>query len=187
MANILCVNKSGVSIPVYSDPQKTAVVGAIYNREAFVYNEGWGGDLYLFAIYFLNASNQWATGFLVDPPVNGVMDCYDYPNQSVSGPNSSCKPFVMRSTKTIYMANLNNDGSFAPYVTVSAGQYVASYNSTNGDNFPYLKEIHYYRTASGTWIPTNYTQNGVSYNYGYIDTGIRSGSGYSNIALYGSW
>ena len=51
MSNYLCINKSGLKIPVYSDTKKTKQIGTIYEREAFGFDCNWGGD-YITAILF---------------------------------------------------------------------------------------------------------------------------------------
>jgi len=56
MSNMLCVNKAGRSVPVYkcysySDEK----IGTIYNREAFVYLQGVGGDGVFDTILFMGS------------------------------------------------------------------------------------------------------------------------------------
>lgn len=44
MSNMLLINKSGKTMPVYSTDGGNTVIGHIYDREAYVYDSDAGGD-----------------------------------------------------------------------------------------------------------------------------------------------
>lgn len=67
MSNYFCVNKSGKSVPVYSNPEKSSKIGTIYNRETFGYNRNWGGDNYFCFIIFRKSNGTLSSGFIIDP------------------------------------------------------------------------------------------------------------------------
>lgn len=177
MSNSFMVNKSGSSIPIYSDTSKSKQIGTLYNREAFGYNRNWGGDDYFCNIVFRNAAGNVVGGFLVDPP-NGVMtQCTDYSYGTATINGTKYKTFIMRSSQTVYTA------SGSVWGTVSANRRVACITALSGDSHPHWKAINYVENASGQWVKVT----GGGTNYGFVDAGLSVASGYSSIPFYGSW
>lgn len=175
--NWFCINKSGSNYPIYNYDvvtQKFTRVGTLYNREAFIFL---GGDNFDFIKYL--ASDGTLKTACIDPvkyPVP-LSFCTDYPYSTETINGTSYKIFKMRKTKNIYKA----DGSY--WGQVAAGMYVATNSNAVGDSHSDWKLIDYVKSTSGEWVPVT----GAGYNYGFVDTGIGSSSGYGSIAFYGSW
>ena len=83
----------------------------------------------------------------------------------------------MRRAMSLY--NING----AVIGSVGANKLVACLTGLGGATMPYLKAINYYQNSAGAWIPIRHGD----YNYGFVDTGMRTSSSRSGIALYGSW
>lgn len=177
MANSFCINKSGKSIPVYSDINKTRVIGSIYDREAFGFNANWGGDYYYFNIVFLNSNGSLASGFLIDPPKNSVVSCTKYPYGSATINKVKYKTFKMRKLRNVYKADGTKWGA------VAANCRVACSSDVSGTSHPDWKCIEYVESSKGGWVKV--TGNGS--NYGFVDTGLSVASGHNSIPMYGSW
>lgn len=93
MSNYFCINKSGKKIPVYSDADKKSQIGTIYNREAFGYDNNWGGDGYFCNIVFRKANGSISGGFIIDPPNNAMLECTDTHMVKPELMEPSIKPF----------------------------------------------------------------------------------------------
>ena len=83
MSNAFCVNKTGITIPVYSDRNGSTQIGTISNREAFGYNANWGGDGAINLIRFKSAAGPVRDGFIINPPNGAMTECTDYPYGTV--------------------------------------------------------------------------------------------------------
>lgn len=177
MSNCFCVNKSGVSMPVYSATDGQTRIGTIYNREAFGYNRNWGGDDYFCNIVFRNSSGNLQRGFLINPPSGGLSYCTSYPYGTVNINGTTYTKFYMRRTQNIYSP------SAAFWGNVSVGKCVACLDSVSGDSHPEWKKIYYVQNSSGNWVRVS----GTGYTYGFLDTGLSTGSLYSEIPMYGNW
>lgn len=177
MSNYFAVNKSGKSLPVYSDTKKTKKVGTIGNREAFGYDRNWGGDGVFCRIRFKNSESKLTTGFLIDPPVNALVGCTDYPYGTKAISGTKYKTFLMRKSQPVYYKNGTRWG------TVAANCRVACQTALSGDSHPEWKAINYVESTSGTWVRVD--KDGAK--YGYVNTGLTSGSGYRAIPFYGNW
>ena len=105
MSNYFCINKSDKKIPVYSDAEKTSQIGTIYNREAFGYDNNWGGDGYFCNIVFRKANGSISGGFIIDPPNNAMLECTDYTYGKARINGTEYKTFLMRKTSTVYKVN----------------------------------------------------------------------------------
>ena len=175
MANRLFINKSGQTLTVRTTTSDTsAIVGYIYDREAYVYDSDAGGDGAFNHVKFLDASGNFKWGYLNFPPDGWSTSCISWPykyNVLISGTKYST--FTLRKACDVYYPS----GKY--WKTIPAGRQVATNNDTMGQNYPYLKSIDYYQGDSG-W-------ERVCGNYGFVDTGIRSGSRYNKIAFYGGW
>ena len=137
-----------------------------------------GGDG--FFISFLSSSGGLALGALVNPPNSALTECTAYPYEpavSIDNDSYPYKTFIIRNGARVYTAGGSNWGS------VAAGRRVACKTAMAGDTKFYLKGINYVEKSDGTWVKV--TGDGVS--YGFVDTGLRSGSAYSKINMYGSW
>lgn len=174
-----CINKSGSNYPIYDynvTTQKFTRVGTLYNREAFVFL---GGDNFDY-IKFLASDGTLKTA-CIDPvkyPVPYAF-CTDYPySREVINGTEYCI-FKMRQSKNIYDAAGNYWGK------VAAGMYVATNSDAVGgsENNKHLKLINYVKSTSGQWVAVT----GAGMNHGFVDSGLKSASGYSSIAFYGSW
>lgn len=178
MSNYFCINKSGVSIPVYSDTQKTSIIGSILNREAYGYDHNWGGDDYFYRIKFRKSNGALSYGFIIDPPGNSVTECTQYPYNKESIDGTQYHTFIMRNSRTVYTAYGSSWG------TVAANRRVACLSALAGDDNPDWKGINYVENTKGVWVPVITDEN---HKYGYVDTGLSIASGYSAIPFYGSW
>lgn len=94
-------------------------------------------------------------------------------------------PIGTRTYKTYYMRRAMSLYNINGAVIGSAGanKLVACLTGLGGATMPYLKAINYYQNSAGAWIPITYG----NYDYGFVDTGMRTSSSRSGIALYGSW
>lgn len=178
MSNYFCINKSGKKIPVYSDADKKSQIGTIYNREAFGYDNNWGGDGYFCNIVFRKANGSISGGYIIDPPNNAMLECTDYPYGKARINGTEYKTFLMRKTSTVYKVNGSKWG------TVAANRRVACKTVLSGDSHPEWKAINYVENTNGLWIPVNSSDK---LKYGFVDTGLSVASGYSSIPMYGSW
>lgn len=176
--NYFCINKSGQTIPVYSDTQKTSQIGSIYNREAFGYDNNWGGDGYFCHIIFRQANGSLAYGFIIDPPSNAMADCTEYPYGTEKIGNTEYKTFIMRRSMSVYDADGN------PWGSVAANCRVACLTAMAGDSHPEWKGINYVESSKGGWVQVTSSNNRA---YGFVDTGLSIASGYNSIPMYGSW
>lgn len=189
MSNSFCVNKSGSQVSIYSEPEAITQIGTLYNREAFGYNRNWGGDDVHCNIVFRTSSGSVTGGFLVNPPSGALTECTDYVYSTViiyekqlvgnyyTMVPVTYKAFYMRSARTIYNVNA------VSIATVPAGKLVACKTALSGSSHPEWKAINYYQNSAGSWQQIN----SAGHTYGFVDTGLSVGSGYSSIPMYGSW
>ena len=179
MSNYLCINKSGLKIPVYSDTKKTKQIGTIYEREAFGFDCNWGGDYYYCNIVFRNSAGKLSGGFIIDPPANALAECSDYPYGTVKIVNETFITFLMRKSRPVYTAGATP----TRWGAVGANCRVACRSSMTGDRHPEWKGINYVESTKGNWVQV--TGDGSS--YGFVDIGLEIASGYGSIPMYGSW
>lgn len=178
MSNLFCINKSGISVPVYSNPDRSSSqIGSILNREAFGYDRNWGGDDYYFRIIFLASNGSLSEGFLIDPPLNALASCSDYPYGTATIGGKTYKTFIMRRTQPVYTAGGSRWGA------VAANCRVAFLSDAAGDSHPDWKRIEQVESSKGGWVPIEADRA----TYGFVDTGLSVASGYSKIPMYGSW
>ena len=189
MSNTFCINKSGLQVPIYSEPEAITQVGTLYNREAFGYNRNWGGDDVHCNIRFRTSSGYVTGGFLVNPPSGAMTECTDYVYSNVViyekklvGNYFAMVPvtylaFYIRSSRVVY------DVNGTPRANVPSGKLVACRTALAGDNHPEWKAINYYQNSAGSWQQVNF----AGHTYGFVDTGLADGSGYNSIPMYGSW
>ncbi|GLB28818.1 hypothetical protein LAD12857_07410 [Lacrimispora amygdalina] len=177
MSNYFCINKSGKSVPVYSDTDKKNKIGTIYNREAFGYNRNWGGDDYFCQIVFRNSKGSLSSGFIIDPPNGALTNCTDYPYGNATIKGKSYITFIMRRSKPVYTAGGSRWGA------VAANCRVACQSAMAGDSHPEWKGINYVESSKGGWVAV--TGDGLS--YGFVDAGLSTASDYNSIPMYGSW
>ncbi len=175
MSKEFCVNKSGLNIPVYNDsPDPITQIGKLYNRESFVFVGSEGGHYY---IRFLNSSGVLTEGLLIDPVNNVLSSCTDYPYGTMTIGITNYYTFIMRREANVYTAAGDYWGK------VAANRRVACRSALAGDNHYDWKAINYVESSSGEWVPVT----GAGVEYGFVDTGLASGSSYSDINMYGSW
>lgn len=170
------VNMSGKTVQVHGGENWNEVVGYLYPREAFS-RYGVEGDWT--SITFLGPDGKLTEGMLKGVEDFNVLSfCTDYP-YSIEQIDSEGPYYVfkMRTTQSIYNAAGTKIGS------VAAGKKVACKNAVAGQNYQWLKLIDRYQDANGVWQ----TPDKTGKKYGFVDTGLRTGSGYSKIAMYGSW
>lgn len=196
MSNSFCVNKSGYSVPVWSGPgfadrENIHRIGTIGNREAFGFNMDWGGDGVFNCIRFLNSSGQVITGWLTNCDERGnellsgndwanvFTPCSAYPYGSEYIDGQRYITFKFRRTEEVYTPSGESWGS------VASGCRVACTSSLAGDLNCTLKGINYVeRSYDGAWIKVT-SPSGET--YGFVDTGLNTGSGPSTISMYGTW
>ena len=149
-------------------------MGTFITEKHFLYDSSAGGDGAFNHVKFLDSSGNFKWGYLNFPPDGWSTSCISWPykyNVLISGTKYST--FTLRKACDVYYPS----GKY--WKTIPAGRQVATNNDTMGQNYPYLKSIDYYQGDSG-W-------ERVCENYGFVDTGIRSGSRYDKIAFYGGW
>jgi hypothetical protein len=177
MSNIFCVNKSGVSVPVYSNQNEGQRIGTIGNREAFGYYRDWGGDGARCNIIFLNSSGSLSYGCLLYPPDGTLTPCTSYPYGKAIINGMEYTTFIMRRARNVYKVDESLWG------TVAANRKVACQTGMSGENHPDWKGINYVESTSGAWVRVT----GAGSNYGFVDAGLGVASGYSSIPMYGRW
>lgn len=170
-----CINKTGKTCNIV-DVNSGKTVGALYNREAFVLY-GSEGDLATIKFLDPNGTFKTATVSISNTPcLKNRTLCTAYPYGTMTKNGKQYYTYKMRATKNLYTP------SGAVCGTVSSGMLVATTNAQTGVSMNYLKEINYYQSGSSkTWTKVN------GNDFGYVDTGIKSASGYSSIPFYGSW
>lgn len=165
-----CVNLSGKIQKVYDGSK---VVGELNPREFFT-SVGYEGSLH--AIYFLSPTGP-RIGYLRDPAASITTNIITRPYGTAKINGKTYKTFKMRKTMNLYDVGGNVVGS------VAAGKRVACLDGTAGQTKNYLKLIYYAEKRSGGWDP----MAGGGADYGFVDTGLRTSSSASGIALYGNW
>lgn len=173
------INMSGYSVSVRDYDGN--VIGSLYNREAYSLI---GGEGSFNCIGFLGPEGVYIYGYIneVDNNVFTGVSAYPYGKQQFEDDSYNLfNFFLMRSDQEIYDANGTYWGS------VAAGRLVAckeSLGDTGGNSMPWLKAINRVQNSNGEWIEIITDENR---RYGYVDTGLRSGSSPTSIAMYGSW
>lgn len=180
----LCINKSNQSYIIYDAENNNNIVGKLNPREAYVVEGGQGDYLW---IDFLSSNGEWKSvcintyehplpnQFDYGYPVDNI--CTEYPYGTVEIDGKTFKTFKMRSRQNIYRA----DGTL--WGAVAAGCLVATNSPSVGSEQTHLKLINYVQSSKGKWVQVK----GANYEHGFVDSGIRSASGYSKIPFYGSW
>lgn len=178
MSNYFAINKSGKKVPIHADADRNSqVIGHLLLREACGYDWDWGGDGVFCHVRFLSASGGLAWGFVIDPPTKALAPCTDYPYGTATIEGVSYKTFKLRKEVALYDKSGDRIGS------VGSGLRVACKTALSGGAHPNWKAVNYVEKSSGGW--KKITGDGV--NYGFIATGLVSGSGPDNIAMYGTW
>ena len=201
MSNKICINKSGVAVPVYDSHYNQ--IGKLNNREVFSFVANHGGDGVFNQIVFRNSAGESVIGYLYDDAVvdgvtytlpDGVFtECIDYPYSTgeiinvTTAVNSDGVPlkknvifktFKFRNKEEVFNAAGEHWG------WVAAGMRVATNNSTAGDSMPLLKQITCVeRSTDGEWVQVT----GADCLYGYVNIGLEDGSNPNAISMYGSW
>ncbi len=186
----LLINKTNKAYNIYDAMNNYKLVGKINPREAYVL---YGGDGDFVGINYLNSAGVF-TGTTVDinryPLPGGIPGeaysatfCEEFPYGTANiknpetGKDELYKVYKMRSKKEVITAKGHHWGY------VAAGCLVATNSSTVGEDKPYCKAIDYVQSSAGNWVRVT----GDGFKHGFVDTGIRSASGYSKIPFYGSW
>lgn len=175
-----CINNSGKTYAVHDSENGNAKVGDLYPREAFII---YGSEGCYTSICFLGPNGGLKTVIIDTDQYPLPTYCYNtdkpYGSATITTGNKpgTYKTFYMRRSKNIYKADGTSWG------TVAAGCLVATNNKNVGSSHPDWKEITYVRNTSGVWVQVDAGVN----NYGFVDTGLSSASGYNSIAFYGSW
>lgn len=174
------VNMSGQKVTVWGGKYFDEVVGHLNPREAFSrygFEGGWT------SISFLGPNGTFIDGMLKDVDDSVLTPCTNHPYsiEDIDEDGTKYYVFIMRSDKGLYDPQGNQIG------TVKAGKKVACLNATAGQNNQWLKLVKKYQNSSGEWKTANSGAKEEADRYGFVDTGLRTGSGYSKIAMYGSW
>ena len=172
------VNMSGQKVTVWGGKYFDEVVGHLNPREAFSrygFEGGWT------SISFLGPNGTFIDGMLKDVADSVLTPCTNHPYSIEEIGGTEYYVFIMRSDKGLYDPQGNQIG------TVKAGKKVACLNATAGQNNQWLKLVKKYQNSSGVWKTANSGAAEEKDRYGFVDTGLRTGSGYSKIAMYGSW
>lgn len=167
-----CINKSGQVVPVYNFSGQT--IGELGRDEFFTWV---GTEGSLISVYFLGSNGSALYGILKSPPSRTTTSIEQYPYGKAPDLGAVYITFIMRKTMTLYDINGNVVGS------VAQGKRVACKSGMGSYNMPYLKAINFAEKRTGGWDPME-DSNG---EYGFVDTGLRTSSSRTGIALYGSW
>ena len=167
-----CVNLSGRNVTVTDG--KNHAIGELMNREFFTVV---GAEGSLVAIYFLGPSGQPLRGYLNNAPASSKTPIHTRPYGTVSLNGQNYIAFMMRQTMNLYNFNGQVVGS------VAAGKRVLCKSSMASIDSPFLKAINFAEKRTGGW-DSMADSTGA---YGYVDTGLRTSSSASGIALYGNW
>lgn len=173
MSCLFKINKSGSSIPVYSDMTFKTKVGTLGNREAYVL-KGLEGDPY---ICFRGPDLKLRDGFIKSGITNSLASLTNYPYGTVTIDGVKYKTYLMRRTMNVYTAKANYWGQ------VAGGMLVATNSNWCGNTHPSWKSVDYVKSTAGRWVKVD----GDGYDHGFVDFDLGNGSMPSNIALYGSW
>lgn len=175
MSNLLMINKHGSNIPVYDINNDSRQIGYLNNREAFVqYSTNGSNRLY---IYFLDGSGNFTKGVIKEDADNNLSFYTEYPIKKDLIEQNPYLFFKMRKSMPVYYSDGRRWG------TVAANCYVATDRNLCGSSHPDWAYIKYVQSSSGGWVNVGYTSDG----YGFVDTGIRTNSLASGMALYGTW
>ena len=178
MNNRLMINDHGSKIPVYDINNESRQIGYLNQRETFVmYDTNGSNRLY---IYFLDGSGNfvkvvikddvgYTTKFYTESPYTTRVDDKDA--------NKKYMVFKMRKSMPVYYSDARRWG------TVAANCCVDTDRDLCGSTHPDWLYIKHVQSSSGEWVPAGYTSDG----YAFVDTGIRSNSLASGIALGGAW
>ena len=169
----ILINKSGKVVPVY-DSNGAKKIGQLEKNEAYA---RYGNEGTLTSIHFLGPNGKFIAGMLKAPASKATTPCTNYPYGTVTINNTKYYTFKMRSKKTIITPNGNSWGS------VASGCRVACLDACAGQTKQWTKQIHYVENTSGKWVKVT----GDGKNYGFVDTGLKSGSSPTSIAMYGKW
>lgn len=150
------------------------IVGELYPHEAFCWI---GGEGSVNAINFLGPDGNYSFGYIYDGTTAGITD-YPYGTEQIYDSFNDYYTFIMRRTMDVFDANGDYWGQ------VAGGCRVACMTNMAGDSNTYLKGINFVENTAGEWIAVITDDD---HKYGYVDTGLRSGSSPTSIALYGSW
>ena len=181
--NIVAINMSGQSIPVYRlDPYGSGKtrIGTIYPRELYGLNYLAGGDFVIFDVLFRNASGSLQWGTIIEPPEsareNAYLAKYSYGRVTLNG--KRYYTFKMTRSENLYSVSGRKIG------TVAAGQYVATIaDPSSGDSNPHWLQVYYARSTNGRW--DSLAADGAS--YGFVNVGLEDGSMYNTISCDGLW
>ena len=176
ICRFFCINKTGRTVQVNDVDRGN--VGALNNRESYAL---YGTEGSLQGITFLGPNGGLVSAH-IDADAAGIENyhtCLDYPYGTEIIDDVLYSTFIMRKSMPIY----KRDGS--RWGTVAANMLVATDTATVGDSHPNWKEIKYVqKSPTREWIKV---ESDSTHKYGFVDTGLASGSGYSKIAFYGSW
>ncbi|WDF02760.1 hypothetical protein [Shouchella hunanensis] len=173
----ICINRSGRQVPVYR-AFSTTRIGTIFPNELFSYS-GYDGRYSHF--FFRNASGQWVSGANENVPRNFLSNAYSagFRRSTVTLGGTLYNVFDVRRTANVYRVDGSRWGS------VAAGQKIATTGSPpSGNSLTWTTRVNYVRSTSGSWVRVS---SGTNTHYGFVDTGIRSGSMPSSIGIYGNW
>lgn len=166
---MMCVNRSGRSVPIYKDMLNTNTkIGTLYHNEHFSVHKIWPADGSI-AISFRNSAGNFVMGFIHDD-INIYTDIFDFPHSSVQIGTKWYRILKLRRNETIYKP----DGKTI-WSTGAAGCLVGIRNGDVGDSKLNLKKIYYVQKSSDkAWVKVDGTVSG--YDKGCMP---------SDISLYG--
>lgn len=175
MSNLLMINKHGSNIPVYDINNDSRQIDYLNNREAFVmYSTNGSNRLY---IYFLDGSGNFTKGVIKEDADYNLSFYTEYPIKKEYIERNQYMLFKMRKSMPVYYSDGRRWG------TVAANCYVATDRNLCASSHPDWAYIKYVQSSSGDWVKAGYASDG----YGFVDTGIRTNSLASGMALYGTW
>lgn len=180
---MFCINKSGKAVKVYSDNSFKTQIGTIYANECFAFIERWAGShvYYPSALDYIRflSSNGLKTGAVMNDGDGFETSFLNYSFGNVTNSGVTYKSLKTRKALNYYDAAGNRKG------TCVSGARVLTNDTTPGQSNPHYMRAMYVETGVNTnrWIAIS----GKSGTYGFIDSGLGSGSDASKIGIYGNW
>lgn len=178
MSSIFCINKSGKKYNVYDDTDSKNRIGSIGVNEAFGWFRDWGGDYVFNRIIFNDGYGNLKWGFLNEVSMYALTGCDEYPYGTVTIDGYKYITFKFRRTEEVRYA----DGTY--WGTVYKGARIACKSSFAQLSEPYWKGVNYVeKPSTGEWVKVT----GKGYDYGFVNTGLKTGAMPNTISMYGSW
>lgn len=184
-----CINTSGSAVPVYSSNAMTTQIGTIYTYECFAWVGTWAGsDAYypnaVEEIYFKSGSSV-THGYILNTGTGVTTSFLNYSfgnvTMNIGSSSQTFKTFKTRKALSYYNASGTLIG------TCVSGARIATSDTVPGTSKPECMAAMFLETGVGTNVWKLVNGTGDTITYGFIDTGLSSGSLSTAIGVYGNW